>query len=661
MLNFSTAKLSLLKKKRQISQPEIDINATKPENHLPKLPWYRRLTRLQIGLLAGGIILLTALITIGVFTYVVAKNLSVQAREAQFTAMEAYEAFKGQNLPLTEEKLLVLDTQLQNFTTTYKKLSFYKFVPVAKTYYLDGEHGLKAAAAGMSAGEKAIAAITPYADVLGFTGEGSFEGGTTEDRIKVILDTIDLVMPVFDEMTADLQVMEQELLAIDPNHYPESLAGRPVRQYVEQVHELAGGTVIAVTEYRPVIEQIPYVAGANGETRKYLILFQNDNELRPTGGFLTAYAIINITDGKVEAQKSDDIYELDQKFRANLPIPEKLGRYLTSERYWNLRDMNVSPDFKLSMETFFENYQDVPGEPADELDGIIAVDTHFLTNLLTVLGPVAVPGYGTFSSENDPRCDCPQIIYVLSEIITRPTPYMREDRKGILGPLMSAILSKAYSAPKQQWPDLFATGFASVQNKHAQFYFLDDEIQKAAETVEVAGRMIPAENSDFLAIVNSNLAGAKSNLFTHYDVKQTVTEPENGYITKTVEITYRNTRRADNCNLEAGLLCLNATLRDWTRIYVPAGSELIQAQGFSEEPETYEENGFTVFDGFFILEPLAQAKLVLTYKVPYSDTQNYRLQVWKQGGIESYKSLLDVTGGQEELLIEKDTTYQVIF
>ncbi len=663
MFNFSTAQIPLLKRKKAVPDTDgVDTKATAlAMDGTLKLPWYRRLSKLQIGLLAGVIILLTALITIGIFTYVIAKNLSVQAREAEFTAMEAYDAFKGQNLPLTEEKLLVLDAQLQDFTTTYKQLSFYKFVPFAKTYYLDGEHGLKAAAAGMSAGEKAIAAITPYADVLGFTGEDSFEGGTTEDRIKVILDTIDLVMPVFNDMTADLQIMEQELLEIDPNDYPESLAGKPVRQYVEQVHELASGAVTAVTEYRPVIEQIPYVAGANGETRKYLILFQNDNELRPTGGFLTAYAIINVTDGKVEAQKSDDIYELDQKFRANLPIPEKLGRYLTSERYWNLRDMNVSPDFKSSMDTFFENYQNVPGEPSDEIDGIIAVDTHFLTNLLTVLGPVAVPGYGTFSSEIDPRCDCPQIIYVLSEIITRPTPYMREDRKGILGPLMSAILSKAYGAPKQQWPDLFATGFASVQNKHAQFYFLNDDIQKAAETVEVAGRMLPVENSDFLAIINSNLAGAKSNLFINYDVKQTVAEPESGYITKTVEITYRNTRRADNCNLEAGLLCLNATLRDWTRIYVPAGSELIQAQGFSEEPETYEESGFTVFDGFFTLEPLAQAKLVLTYKVPYLDTQNYRLQIWKQGGIESYKSLLDVTGGQEEVWVEKDTTYQVVF
>src|SRR5690606_8414547 len=116
-----------------------------------------------------------------------------------------------------------------------------------------------------------------------------------------------------------------------------------------------------------------------------------------------------------------------------------------------LRDMNTSPDFKVSMDQFLENYKTIRGEPQD-IDGIIALDTHVLTELLTVLGPVEVPGYGTFSAEISPACDCPQVVHALSEIITRPTPYLREDRKGILGPMMRAILTKSYGAPRQQWP-----------------------------------------------------------------------------------------------------------------------------------------------------------------------------------------------------------------
>src|SRR5262249_15740330 len=157
--------------------------------------------------------------------------------------------------------------------------------------------------------------------------------------------------------------------------------------------------------------------------------FQNDNELRPTGGFLTAYATIFVEDGKVTPEKSDDIYELDKKYPKKGPIPEALGRYLTTETKWNLRDMNISPDFKKLMDQFYSQYKTIKTEPQD-IDGIIAIDTHVLVDLMKILGPVEVPGYGTFTAENDKRCDCPQIIYELSNIITRPTPYLRTDRKG---------------------------------------------------------------------------------------------------------------------------------------------------------------------------------------------------------------------------------------
>jgi len=467
--------------------------------------------------------------------------------------------------------------------------------------------------------------------------------------------------PQLDIIVADLQTVETELSYIDENRYPEDFRGRPLRSYIAQAKSGSNSAVDALSEYRPVLQQLPAIAGGNGQRKKYLILFQNDNELRPTGGFLTAYSVVYIEDGKVTPDKSDDIYELDKKFSKRLPIPEALGRYLTTEKYWNLRDMNISPDFRLSMDQFLENYKTVRGEPQD-IDGIIALDTHVLTELLKILGPVEVPGYGVFSAENDPKCDCPQVVYALSEIITRPTPYLREDRKGILGPMMRAILTKAYSAPRQQWPQLVEVGLKNIDGRHAQLYFFDENAQAAAEQINAGGRMLPpAEGEDFLGIINANLGGAKSNLFVTYDVKQTVSTPSNGRVTKTLEITYKNSRRSDNCNLEAGLLCLNSTLRDWTRLYLPAGAKLVEANGFTQTPRQYDEAGFSVIDGFFLLEPNSQSKLRLTYTVPYADAQTYKVKLWKQGGVSAFTTLLDVNGSEEEVLVEKDLSFQTPF
>jgi hypothetical protein len=608
------------------------------------------------------ILLLVILSAVVSYTVFIGLDLKAQAQIIQAKGQQTYILFKEQNLPEANKRLDEIDQDFQIFKTTYHKLSFYKYLPVSRNYYNDGLHGLNAGQAGINAAKKSVEAITPYSDILGLEGEASFEGGTTEDRVKVILETLDKITPILDEITADLKVLESELAKINPQRYPDSVGNFRLRDNIILAQNFSSQAYDGLVEFRPVLEELPGIAGARGERKKYLVLFQNNNELRPTGGFLTAYAIINIEDGKVEAERSDDIYALDQKFNRRIPIPSELGRYLTTERFWNLRDMNISPDFKTSMDQFYEHYQTVPGEPSD-LDGIIAVDTHFLTNLMDVLGPTEVPGYGTFSAENDPRCDCPQIIYILSEIITRPTPYLRENRKGILGPLMQALLSKAYAAPKTDWPDLFSTGFRSIQNKHVQLYFMDEDAQRAAEIVQVAGRMTaPEDGSDFLAIINANLGGAKSNLFTEYEVKQTISEPPtNGMLEKTVEISYRNTRKADNCDLEAGQLCLNSTLRDWIRIYIPKGSELIEAQGFLEEVNVYEENGFTIIDGFFILEPLGLARLSLKYKIPYEDNSDYKINIWKQGGINFYPFTMDITGGQEKVEVFKDTVYETYF
>ncbi len=605
---------------------------------------------LILGLLTAG----------GVYSLLLAKTLQAQASSLQVTGKNAYTAFKQQNLAQVKTELASLDTQLTEFNQTYDKLGFWQAVPVARSYYLDGQEGLAAARDGLNAATTMVAAIEPYSDVLGFSGEGSFTGGTAEDRLKLILQTLEKVMPQLDSIAADIKSAQDHLAQIDPNRYPENIQGKPVRATIKQGQAGMSTTYEALTKYRPVLEQLSFMAGGDGQRKHYLVLFQNDNELRATGGFLTAYALIYVENGKVTPDKSDDIYEVDKRLRNKKPIPEALGRYLTTEKQWNLRDMNISPDFKLSMDDFFASYSSIKGEPTD-IDGIIAIDTEFVTHLLQVLGPVEVPGYGTFSAEIDKRCDCPQIIYVLSEIITKPTPYLREDRKGILGPLMRATLTKAYSAPRQQWPPLFEGFFKDMAARHLQFYFIKPEAQQAMEMLGAAGRMTPPDNTDFLAVVNANLGGAKSNLFVTSELNQTVTPPEAGMITKTIELVYKNPRPADNCNLEAGKLCLNSTLRDWTRIYMPRGSQLVEANGFTAEPKLYDENGLSVVDGFFILEPKGVAKIRLTVKVPYTDTAQYRYSFWKQGGVTTTPITLDVNGQQQKLELTQDLTGQLEF
>lgn len=628
--------------------------------------------RLIIVIVLLAVVIGAPVFAVGSYTMGIAVQLKLQADEAESLARGSYDKFKEQNLPEAQKGLEDVKAKVQDIRGTYEKLSFYNNFPITKGYYQDGIHGINAADAGVDAGIKALTSVNQYADVLGFTGEGTFTGGSAEERLKLMLQTLSKITPELDAIGGDLEKMQAELNQIDPNRYPEEFQGRRVRAQIIAAQQLSEGAATALNEFRPVIERIPFAAGADGKRKKYLVLFQNDNELRPTGGFLTAYSVIFVENGKVTPEKSDDIYELDKKFSKKLPIPEKLGKYLTTETKWNMRDMNIDPDFQESMDQFLANYKNVPGEPRD-IDGIIAIDTQVLLDLLTVLGPVEVPGYGTFSAEIDPKCDCPQIIHALSEIITRPTPYIRPDRKGILGPMMGAVLQKAYSAPRTQWPKLFEAAWLDIQGRHVQFYFFDEETQAAAEKINATGKlaMDPAAE-DFMAIVNANLGGAKSNLFISYTVDQEISAPQNGTLDKKVRITYTNSRAGDNCNLEAGLLCLNARNRDWTRIYVPKGSKLNNAVGFREgTTKTFEEGEFTVIEGEFFLDPKSSAIIELDYTIPYTNEEEFKVKVWKQGGIgpvvrnpnqaitedTPYAVNFDVNGEVSTMLLDKDILF----
>lgn len=587
------------------------------------------------------------------------KTLALKGRveDVKTVGQEAYAALKSQDLTVAAIKLSEVRTKMDDLSNEYNVLSWLRSFPILGSYYQDGSHALLAGYAGLDAGQVLVKTIEPYADVLGFKGQGSFTGGSAEERIVKIIETLDKVTPALETVTKDLEIVSQNLNAIDERKYPEELRGIKVRSLIASAKSMTSQAVDGIKQAKPIIEVLPDVAG--GKTRKkYLVVFHNSGELRPTGGFMTGYAILNIDKGKIEAEASGDIYDLDAKFKSKPPIPLVLKQFLTTETRFNLRDMNLSPDFKISMDVFYSNYQKVPGQPTN-FDGIIGVDTHFLESLVKVLGPVEVPGFGTFSAENDMRCDCPQIIYSLSEIADRPTNYIRENRKGILGPMMKSILSKAYGSPKEKWPELFTIGWKNIEGKHVQFYFFDPKNQTAAETVNAAGRVITTpEASDYLLVVDTNLAGAKSNFFINQKVEHNVELPQNGMLKHTVTITYDNPFKPSNCNLEAGQLCLNGKLNDWVRFYLPIGAKLVDSRGFDEgSVKESEDLNHRVVEGIFSLQPQSRAKIELSYAIPYSDTKNYSIYLQRQAGTEDVKHIFVVNGQDQEVTLTKDQKF----
>jgi len=601
------------------------------------------------------LVVLLVIAGLGAFGYKTAMSFMPDANKIQSTTNELKQAFQNQDLILSKQKAVQLSEETRVLQEKYNKYSWAGKVPFAGKYFQDGQSALLAANHLIDSLNMLIVSVEPYADLLGFITSASGEGKlktsqpqTIEDRIIFMAQTLDKISPELDKVAVGMEAAQKELDKIDPKRYPETIRGKSVRSKVVNLKSAVAESATLLSQAKPLIKLFPELLG-NPNSKTYMVLLQNDGELRATGGFMTAYAFLRVTKGKIEPLASYNIYDLDDRFRKKVPAPEPIKKYL-NEQYLNLRNVNLSPDFKVSMDEFYKYYRDISGMP--KVDGIIAIDTKFPVEILKVIGPIGVGGWGNFGPQIDKRCDCPQVVYALEDMITKPVAGIRPDRKAVLGPLMHSMMANAMGSPKHTWPKLLNVGLTAIKEKHLIFYFLEDKTQLIAEDFNAAGR-IKDYSGDYLHISDSNFGGAKSDMFITREVEQEITT-ENGVVTKTVSISYNNPRKGDNCNLEAGQLCLNGIYRDYVRVYVPKGSKLLSVAGSEVKEQTLEELGKTVFEGFFTMRPQSQSKIVFKYQLPQIDLSTYKLLIQKQPGLDTVKHTITLDGNQTVVDLRED-------
>ena len=644
-----------------VAEPQFDkFKTDKPDSLVEpkksaKKPLYKRPWFI---ILITFILILTSLF--GYLGFVAYQTYSkIGAVESHGRAAAA--AFQARDLQAAKTELDNTKNALSEANNSYQAVKPLMSLPILGAYLKDGDRVFTAGTLGVEVAELVIKAIEPYAELMGFTGAISSDPAlaTAEDRIIFVAETVEKLAPEMDNISAKLKMVDESISGIDENRYPKTIQGMAVRENIASAKSAVSGLADSLSNFQPIVKLLPDLLG-NPDPRKYLLLFQNDAELRATGGFLTAYATLSITKGKIEPGISEDIYTLDNGFKKKVPAPDPIKKYLPLVYNWNLRDMNLSPDFKVSMDTFTSYMRE--SSVAPEYDAIIAIDTEVPVRILKVLGPIGVPGYGgKFSAENDPRCDCPQVIYELENIITKPTYEIREGRKSILGPLMNSMLANMMGSPKAKWAEFFNIFTESIEQKHLLMYFKDENKQKAVEALGAAGRLTSFAEGDYLHINDSNFAGAKSNLFVESEVTQEITMGSDGSATKKLTLTYKNPRKGDNCNLEAGQLCLNGLLRSWTRLYVPKGSVLKGGRGFEADMETSEDLGYTVLEGFFTLAPQSVKKLEIEYTIPAGTIKgnDYRLLIQNQPGTDPVKHTITVSGTKPKV-VTVDSDQEVI-
>lgn len=586
------------------------------------------------------------------FVYIPGQKLYTDAQTINNGITKLKTSVSNKDLKDAQVQIDDLNSKLNQLGVSYQKFGYLNSIPYLRDYYADGIHTLNVGRLGLETGQIVIKAIEPYQDFLGLKGSATDSAKTTQDRISFLTQSIEGLVPHLDTIEAKLAQIETELDQVDPNRYPDTIKSYSVKpniilakSAISEIHQL-------VKNGKPILTKTSWLLGKD-KPRNYFLIFQNDAELRPTGGFWTAYGSLTIDKGKITPGLSGNIYDLDALYRSTVPAPRPIKAYHINVPYLNLRDMNLSPDFPTSIEQFMNIYYKITNTRT-KFDAVIGIDTQVLVDLLKVIGRVGAGQLGNISADPDKRCDgCPQIIYQIEWEAGQPRNYVDNNRKGFLGPLIHTILSNALGAEKSKIGPLMQAGFNDIMEKHVVFYFTDPAIQQAAVTAGISGSISQTDsNTDYFHLNDANMASAKTNIFLTQKIKHEIITT-NGKVEHKVTITYTNPSPASNCNLEKGGLCLNAPkYRDWFRFYVPKNSQFVKMTGSEVDPVIYDELGKEVFEGFYgnkyPLYAQTSAKTSVQYVSSVPVGKNYSLLLQKQPGTKNIPYELWINGQLQE-------------
>ena len=592
----------------------VEVEASKLKGR-KKFPLWMKIS---VGLLAF-LIFSTAVLTL--YFYPRVKVLAQDAEIISSNTQLLKKSIEKQDVTKAKKIVLKIRSDLKKTKKDLKNIGVLAYIPVVKEYYKDSIHILNAGIYATEAGEIVADAVLPFGDILGLEGVDS--GLKGEEKVKVLVTE---VLPKISEKTEDIESLvsriKNEMDEVSINRYPPSLSIKGIN--IRKTLEDAKFSLVKSEEYLPVLknaaEALPSVLGYQKE-KTYLLWFQNDGELRATGGFITAYGFLKVKDGELLEMESADIYELDKKFISTEDPPEVFRKYLLL-KIFPIRDTNISPDFKESAEKFLSFYRTIPNQLA--VDGIIAIDTSLVAEFLKITGPITVEKYGeTFTAETHPEYGISDAVYKL-ELYAQKILQGTKDRKGPVGDLMEGMLDKLFNAKSEQFPDIFDTILKSLEAKNIQFYFNDQKDQKLSEELGFGGR-IKDFDGDYVHVNNSNIAGLKGNFFTKYAIEQDIAIKDDGTVVKKVTTTINNTFRNDGW--------LNAVYQNWLRLYVPEGSKLIE-KNIEIDLEQKNELGKEVWAGFSRTPPLSSTSSSFTYELPFKVKKGstYKMLIQKQGG-----------------------------
>lgn len=502
----------------------------------------------------------------------------------------------------------------------------------------------------ISAGEKlskSAAIITGSLESIELNKELSSLNLTA--KLKKIKDDFNLILP-------DLKTANEELQTIYLEEIP--------LEYQSKVAKLQTALPLLLKNVDNFISSSDLILTLLGEDTKkrYLFLFQNNNELRPTGGFIGSFALVDIDQGNIQKINipGGGPYDLKAGLKVSIESPRPL--HIMNPR-WEFQDANWFANLPTSADKLIWFYEKSGGPT---VDGLVFINATFLEEILKIIGPIELPQYNKIITADN-------FFEEVQESVELEYDKEENKPKQIIADLTPVIINNLLGSDKKQFSEIMNIVLTALNEKEIQLYFTNYSLEKLVLKNNWGGQLKETDK-DYLSIISTNIAGEKTDAKISQSADLTIDIQADGSIINTLKIRKTHTG-------QTGEIFYGVPNLDYLRIYTPKDSQLISASGFDKmEPELFEilnpeiyqkdeaiafiemtktiddktqteiftENNKTVFANWLKIEPGQTKTVTLQYKLPFK--LNLEKSIENLTYLNLLKNEFNLTADEDELL-----------
>lgn len=461
---------------------------------------------------------------------------------------------------------------------------------------------------------RSTSVLAKIENVSGGRFKGSFADLSTNDRQQILL-TVYQSAPELNGLNANLKISLNNLNKIHRIGilFPFNSKLSDIKNQLATANNLLNQVI-------PLTQLLPALAGYPQESQ-FLVILQNNDELRPSGGFIGTYGLVSIKDGKAGNIITEDVYHLDMPCIGKLKTtpPEPIKKYMGVE-YWWLRDANFSPDFPTTakqVELMFVAESECAGKSIIKPTAVIAINPDLISDLLGLVGPITIEGV-TYD-----RTNFQPLLQYTVEVAYVDNNVTSWDRKNVINSVVAELEDRLMSLPTNRLPDILSIIQDNITKRNLQIYFDNNEQEQIAKSLNLNGE-IKNTNGDYLMVVDANLAAFKSDSVMKKNISYTLSNSQK-QISAEVKLNYIH---------QGGFDWRTTRYRSYTRIYAPLGSKLINSDNLDDFSVSDDNNlNKTVFGFFWTIEPGKEKTVTVSYSLPESiSASNYKLYFQKQSG-----------------------------